>query len=101
VTDAAGAVRFASIFPGWYPGRTVHVHVRVRAFDGAATTFDFATQLFFDDAVSDRILARPPYDARGPRDTTNAEEGIYDAATRTTLASDGADGAGSAPSPSR
>jgi protocatechuate 3,4-dioxygenase beta subunit len=33
VTDSAGQVTFSTIFPGWYPGRAVHVHTRVRLFD--------------------------------------------------------------------
>lgn len=75
VTDADGAVRFTTIYPGWYPGRTVHIHVEVRLFDpfGEVTT-EVSTQLFFDDAVTDAVLATAPYSDRGPRDTRNATD---------------------------
>ena len=82
VTDAAGAARFTTIYPGWYPGRTVHIHFKVRApaaaqggQEGAA--YEFTSQLFFDDAFTDRVFARAPYAAKGRRDTTNASDGIY------------------------
>ncbi|HZX41412.1 MAG TPA: hypothetical protein VFE93_06195 [Myxococcaceae bacterium] len=78
ITDSAGQVTFSTIFPGWYPGRAVHVHTRVRLFDayGEATT-EVSTQLFFDDAVTDAVLATAPYAGRGPRDTRNATDPIY------------------------
>lgn len=76
-TDTNGAVSFTTVYPGWYSGRTIHVHFRVRAFDGAATTFDFVSQLYFDDAVSDQVMATAPYDSRGARNTTNATDSIF------------------------
>ena len=78
VSDASGRVTFKTIYPGWYPGRTIHVHVKARTFNGAGNkTFDFTTQLFFDDAVSDAVMATAPYNARGTRNTRNANEYIY------------------------
>lgn len=91
-TDGAGSVEFVSVYPGWYPGRTIHVHAKVRLLDDTATTFEFTTQLYFDDATSDAVMAGGPYATRGPRDTTNATDLLYDAATALELASDGASG---------
>ncbi len=88
-TDATGRVEFTSIYPGWYPGRTIHVHVKVRVIDGSSATYDFTSQLYFDDATSNAVLALAPYAARGPRDTTNATDGIYDPSTLLALDSDG------------
>ncbi|MDO8184585.1 hypothetical protein Q5424_13260 [Conexibacter sp. JD483] len=78
VSDAAGSVAFKTIWPGWYRGRTVHIHVRVRTFDAAGrATYDFTSQLFFDDALTDEVFAAAPYAARGTRDTRNAADDIY------------------------
>jgi protocatechuate 3,4-dioxygenase beta subunit len=71
-TDAVGMVEFLTIYPGWYPGRTVHIHVMVRADDAVLTS-----QLYFPDEVSDQVLARAPYAERPGRDTTNATDEIF------------------------
>jgi hypothetical protein len=78
ITDAAGAVSFRTIYPGWYAGRAVHIHAKVRLFDpyGERTT-EVSTQLFFDDAVTDAVHSVEPYRQRGPRDTRNAMDAIY------------------------
>jgi protocatechuate 3,4-dioxygenase beta subunit len=70
LTDAAGRVQFTTIYPGWYPGRTVHIHVRIHL---DATTV-LVSQLYFPEGVTDAVHAGPPYDARGRRDTTNATD---------------------------
>jgi protocatechuate 3,4-dioxygenase beta subunit len=70
--DADGMVEFRTIYPGWYPGRTVHVHVMVHVGDAV-----LISQLYFPDAVSDRVLAQSPYAERPDRDTTNATDGIF------------------------
>jgi protocatechuate 3,4-dioxygenase beta subunit len=71
-TDAAGMVEFRTIYPGWYPGRTVHIHIRVHATNTILTS-----QLYFPDPISDEVLATPPYNARPGRDTTNATDEIH------------------------
>lgn len=94
LTDSNGVVSFKTIFPGWYPSRTVHIHVMVRTFSDASNqTFAFTTQLFFDDTVTDSILALAPYNARGIRDTTNATDSLYSSETQLilTAASSGLD----------
>ena len=69
LTDAAGAVRFRTIYPGWYTGRTPHVHVKLRVGAKAVTT-----QLYFPDEVTNAVYARAPYDQHPNRDTTNATD---------------------------
>ncbi len=77
-TDATGLARFTTIYPGWYHGRTVHIHIKVRwAEQGVHRTF--TSQLYFPDALSDRIYAEPPYAHRGTRDRLNAQDGIFSA----------------------
>jgi protocatechuate 3,4-dioxygenase beta subunit len=77
-TGPNGAVTFATIYPGWYAGRTIHIHFKIRnpARSGQAS-HDFTSQLFFDDAINDAVLARPPYDTRGSRRVRNSNDGIY------------------------
>jgi protocatechuate 3,4-dioxygenase beta subunit len=72
VSDASGRVRFVTIYPGWYGGRAVHVHFKVRS--GAR---ELTSQFYFDDALSDRVFARAPYAARGRPDVRNAQDFIY------------------------
>ena len=76
VTDAGGRVRFTTIYPGAYPGRAVHIHFKVRAQAGART-LDFTSQLYFDDALTDRIHAAKPYSGMPERRTRNARDGLY------------------------
>src|SRR3989454_2742268 len=71
VTDANGAARFTTIYPGWYEGRTVHVHFKLRAPAGARPGFAFTSQLYFDDALTDRVHAQPPYAVKGRRNRRN------------------------------
>ena len=78
VSDANGNVSFKTIYPGWYAGRTIHIHVEARLFDASGnTTYAFTSQLFFDDAVNDVVMATSPYNSRGTRDTRNAQDSIY------------------------
>lgn len=78
ISDGNGAVTFDTIYPGWYPGRTPHIHFKVRVISAAgATSFEFTSQFFFDDAITDAVFAGAPYDSRGERDTRNADDMIY------------------------
>ena len=77
VTDNKGQVQFTTIYPGWYQGRTVHIHARVRTVAGAKTTHDFTTQFFFDDAVSTHVYKQAPYTANPDRNMFNQNDGIY------------------------
>jgi protocatechuate 3,4-dioxygenase beta subunit len=71
-TDQAGMVEFRTIYPGWYPGRTVHIHLIVHVDDAALTS-----QLYFPDHVSDQVLAVDPYASHAGRDTSNASDEIF------------------------
>lgn len=72
ITDAGGRASFTTIYPGCYPGRAVHIHFKVRPTESG----EFTSQLFFDDALSDRVLAAAPY--KGPQGRTlNSRDGIY------------------------
>lgn len=76
-TDPSGQAEFVTIYPGWYRGRAVHIHFKVRAPAGEERTHELTSQLYFDDALTDRVHARPPYAANGPRDRRNDADGIF------------------------
>jgi protocatechuate 3,4-dioxygenase beta subunit len=88
VSDEHGNVRFLTIYPGWYNGRTVHIHFRVRKFNGSAVTFNFTSQLYFSDAISNAVFARAaPYSSRPNRNpASNTQDNIYNPVMLTRLA---------------
>lgn len=77
LTGEDGQAAFTTIYPGWYPGRTVHIHFKIRLDPDAAQGYDFTSQLFFDDDFTDAVYAEAPYAARGPRSTRNEQDGIF------------------------
>ena len=72
-TDANGLAVFKTVYPGWYTGRTVHIHVKVHIAGNLVHT----GQLYFPDSVTDRVYANAPYSSRPGRDTRNAADSIY------------------------
>jgi len=72
-TDAKGIARFTTIYPGWYQGRTVHIHVMVHVGGNVVHT----GQLYFSDALTDTVFKRSPYSRRGARDVRNPQDAIY------------------------
>jgi protocatechuate 3,4-dioxygenase beta subunit len=72
-SDANGRLSFLTIYPGWYRGRTPHIHVKVHVAGNTVHT----GQLFFHDATSDKVYATANYRSHGQPDTTNADDMIY------------------------
>jgi protocatechuate 3,4-dioxygenase beta subunit len=72
-TDATGLARFRSVWPGWYPGRTVHIHVKVHVAGNVVHT----GQLYFPDSVTDKVFRRKPYSRRPKRTTRNANDFVF------------------------
>ena len=83
VTDAHGAAKFTTVYPGWYPGRAVHIHFKLRLFAGSTKSYEFTSQLFFDEALTDSVHAQTPYSSRGSRNTRNANDGIFNSLSPT------------------
>ena len=75
-TNSKGVARFDTIYPGWYRGRTPHIHLKVHVGGDVVHT----GQLFFLDGVSASVYRKAPYRSRGQADTTNASDNIYDGA---------------------
>ena len=72
-TDSSGVATFQTIYPGWYPGRTVHIHVKVHVRGNVVHT----GQLFFNDAVTDAVYKRSVYSRRPNRTTRNSTDAIF------------------------
>ena len=83
ITDVNGVAAFSTIYPGWYSGRAVHIHFKLRLFAGATTTYEFTSQFFFDDTLTDSVYTQSPYSSRPGRDTRNANDGIYNSLSTT------------------
>jgi protocatechuate 3,4-dioxygenase beta subunit len=73
ITNASGVVEFVTIYPGWYPGRSVHVHFRIKRQGHA----DFVSQLYFDDSMTDQVLAQAPYTGHPGTRPRNEDDGIF------------------------
>jgi protocatechuate 3,4-dioxygenase beta subunit len=74
VADRNGVVQFTTIYPGWYRGRTVHIHLKLHVDRKTVMT----TQLYFDEALNDAVFASSPYDMHTGRETRNEDDSIYD-----------------------
>jgi protocatechuate 3,4-dioxygenase beta subunit len=86
LSDSSGLVSFTTIWPGWYGGRTAHIHIRVRTYDSSGNVLlNSTTQLFFDDSVNDTVYATANYTRTKTRDTLNTADSIYKAALQLTV----------------
>jgi len=72
-TDANGLAVFKTVYPGWYTGRTVHIHVKVHIAGNLVHT----GQLYFPDSVTDAVYRKAPYSRRPNRNTRNPDDAIY------------------------
>jgi len=72
-TDAAGLAVFQTIYPGWYPGRAVHIHLKVHVGGNVVHT----GQLFFSDGMTDAVYKRAPYNKRPGREPRNSGDSIF------------------------
>jgi hypothetical protein len=88
-TDASGKVTFTTIYPGWYSGRAVHIHFKVRA-----SGLGFTSQLFFTDDMNAAVFKQAPYASRPTPDTTDKTDNIYGTDGSSLLLQPQSDGAG-------
>ena len=77
LADANGVVNFTTVYPGWYQGRAVHVHFKVRTYSGTTKLDEFTSQWFFDESITDAVHSQAPYNTRGQRDTRNTTDNIF------------------------
>jgi protocatechuate 3,4-dioxygenase beta subunit len=93
-TDASGSAKFTTVYPGWYQGRAVHIHFKIRTDAAAASGLEFTSQLFFDDALSAQVYSSGVYASKGTPDQPNASDGIYQQSQGMTLLDVAKDGHG-------
>jgi len=72
-TNAKGVAEFRTVYPGWYQGRTVHIHVKVHVGGNVVHT----GQVYFNDSLTDKVYRQAPYSSRPNRDVRNTQDMIY------------------------
>ena len=77
VTDNDGVARFTTIYPGWYRGRAVHIHFKIRTDPESNSGREFTSQVYFDDATTDELLDNPAYSDNSQQRIRNDRDGIY------------------------
>ena len=87
ITDANGIVQFTTIYPGWYPGRAVHIHFKVRTAANSSAAYEFTSQFYFDEHLTDRVHARAPYSTHAGQRMRNEHDSVFpDGGTQLMLA---------------
>lgn len=76
-TNAKGEARFITIYPGWYPIRTVHIHFKIRTVAVARRRYEFTSQVYFPDALTDYVHKALPYSLNGGRRVRNHHDFIF------------------------
>lgn len=79
VANAQGRVQFRSIYPGWYSGRSPHIHCKVRQNTGTSSALELTTQFFFDEQLTQQIYADTnlPYWTHGQPDQPHSSDQVY------------------------
>jgi protocatechuate 3,4-dioxygenase beta subunit len=85
ITNGVGIAEITTIYPGWYQGRTVHIHAKVILSNKELLT----TQLYFDDTLTNTVYASAPYNTHTGSRTLNTKDGIYRKETTLTVSKDG------------
>jgi protocatechuate 3,4-dioxygenase beta subunit len=80
-TDKKGIARFTTIYPGFYAGRALHIHVAVRISDGNNYLEErhvaWVGQLYFPEVASRSVLNAKEYSGRTVSALTNDEDFHY------------------------
>ena len=83
LSNDAGLVEFATVFPGWYSGRAIHIHTKVRVGGAAQQKYSgghvaHTGQFFFPEELTEKIAQLQPYAKRlSVHRTTQREDGIF------------------------
>lgn len=85
LTNGDGIAEITTIYPGWYPGRTPHIHAKVFVSNNE----ELSTQFYFDESVNAAVLKTAPYNERDDRDAFNNNDGFYADSNTLTMRTDG------------
>jgi protocatechuate 3,4-dioxygenase beta subunit len=77
IADENGTVQFTTVYPGWYEGRALHIHVKVKSAEGLQNPFEWTSQFYLDNHINEQVHKHPPYSDHGPVAMPNEEDGIY------------------------
>jgi protocatechuate 3,4-dioxygenase beta subunit len=77
IADDNGTVRFTTIYPGWYEGRAIHIHVKVRSIEGLQDPFEWTSQFYLNNSINEEVHKKLPYSNHGAVEMLNQEDGIY------------------------
>jgi protocatechuate 3,4-dioxygenase beta subunit len=75
IADDNGTVQFTTVYPGWYEGRAIHIHVKVRSAEALQNPFEWTSQFYLNN--SQQVHKQPPYSDHGRVAMLNEEDGIY------------------------
>ena len=76
-TDATGNAEFLTIYPGWYEGRAVHIHFKIRHTGQGARAQEFTSQLYFDESINDQVFRQAPYNSKRGRRVMNDADFLF------------------------
>ena len=77
ITDDNGTVKFSTIYPGWYPGRAIHIHDKVRIVNESQENLEWTSQIYFNDSLNEEIHKNAPYSNHGGPQTINERDMIF------------------------
>ena len=77
ITDDNGTVKFSTIYPGWYPGRAIHVHDKIRIGNESQNNLEWTSQIYFNDSLNEEIHKNTPYSNHGNPQTPNERDMIF------------------------
>jgi protocatechuate 3,4-dioxygenase beta subunit len=76
-TNANGVAEFMTIYPGWYEGRAVHIHFKIRSAAQGGRAQEFTSQLYFDESVNDQVFSQAPYNNKRGRRVMNDSDFLF------------------------
>jgi protocatechuate 3,4-dioxygenase beta subunit len=77
ITDDNGTVQFTTVYPGWYEGRAIHIHVKVRSAEALQNPFEWTSQFYLNNSINEQVHKQSPYSDHGHVAMLNEEDGIY------------------------